>query len=90
MQEQATEVEIQVGGGPGPLAEEIACYRRHLPGWGEREGEHVLIKGGAVTGFYPTRNAALTEGYRRFGRVPFLVKQVLTDERPITLDSVSR
>ena len=36
-----------------PLAEEIACYRRQLPGWGEHEGEHVLIKGGRGTRVLP-------------------------------------
>lgn len=87
MNESATanEQESQIGGGPGSLAEEIAYYRQHLAGWGTHEGEHVLIHGSAEHGFYGTRRAALTEGYRRFGRVPFLVKQVILDEKPRTL-----
>lgn len=65
-----------------PLAEEIAFYLDQLPDWRDHEGEHVLIHGRRAFGFYPDRDAALAEGYRQFGRVPFLVKRVEVDEAP--------
>ena len=42
----------------------------------------MLIKGQELCGFYSNRDAALEEGFRRFGRVPFLVKRVQLDEQP--------
>jgi hypothetical protein len=67
---------------PEPLEEEINLYSKLLGGWKEHEGLHVLIRGQKPYGFYATRDEALLEGFRRFGRVPFLVKQVIRDERP--------
>jgi hypothetical protein len=71
------------------LAErDIALYLSGLPRWGEHAGEHVLIYDGQVHGFYATRDDALTEGFRRFGLVAFLVKQVDLDEAPRPLVQV--
>jgi hypothetical protein len=64
------------------LDQEFAYYLAHLPEWYEHEGKHVLIHGQEHFGFFPTRDAALEEGFRRFGWVPFLVKQVRRDEEP--------
>ncbi len=64
------------------LEQESNYYHAHLPEWGEHEGQHVLIKGQEHFGFFPTRSAAREEGLRRFGRVPFFVKQVQLDEKP--------
>jgi hypothetical protein len=64
------------------LEQESKYYHSHLPEWGEHEGEHILIHGQEHFGFFETRNEALTEGLRRFGRVPFFVKQVQLDEKP--------
>ena len=76
------------GDGKEPLDEEIAFYVQHLPEWRDHQGEHVLIHGQEPHGFYPTRDEALLEGFRRFGRASFLVKQVLLDERPRPLAGV--
>jgi hypothetical protein len=62
------------------LATELEVYESHLPGWLDREGEYVLIKGREVIGFFPTRDDALMTGYTRFGFVPFFVKQILEVE----------
>jgi hypothetical protein len=71
---------------PFPLAEELACYEANRPGWlGQHEGEFVLIKGPQVVGFFPDHESALEEGYRRFGVVPLLVKQILQVEPVYTL-----
>lgn len=67
------------------ISDEIAFYQQHLSQWGDHEGKHVLIKDGAEHGFYTSREEAVREGYRRFGRVPFLVHQVLLEEKPGTL-----
>ncbi len=74
--------------GPEPLAEEIDFYSRHVGEWGADEGRHVLIRGREKCGSFATRDEALLEGLRRFGRVPFLVKQVIRDERPRPLRAV--
>ena len=64
------------------LAEEIATYRRCLPELlRQHEGEFVLIKGTEIAGFFPDLSAGLREGYRRFGIVPLLIRQIAV--RPI-------
>jgi hypothetical protein len=70
------------------LDEEIHYYTRHLGEWAEHEGRHVLIHGQEPCGFFASREEALREGLRRFGRVPFLVKQVIRDERPRPLGTM--
>ena len=76
--------------GDTTLDEEFDYYLAHLPEWYDQEGKHVLIHGSEHFGFFSTENAALEEGFRRFGRVPFLVKQVQQDERPMYLGWVIR
>jgi hypothetical protein len=63
--------------GDSPLAEEVTTYDSHLPGWADREGQFVLIKGRDVLGFYTRDEDALEAGYSRLGSGPFLVKQIL-------------
>ena len=60
-----------------PLAEEVKTFDSHLPGWTDREGQFVLIKGQDVLGFYTRDEDALEAGYSRLGSGPFLVKQIL-------------
>jgi hypothetical protein len=56
-------------------------YEANLPRWvPDHEGEHVLIKGDEVVGFYESRADALAVGYARFGVVPLFVKQVAPSE----------
>ncbi len=40
------------------------------------------VHGDEVAGFYETEGDAISEGYRRYGNVPFLVKQVVEVEIP--------
>jgi hypothetical protein len=70
------------------LEAELGVFEAHLPGWVEREGQHVLIKGEEIVGFFPTREEALVDGYTRFGIVPFLVKQIAQNEPVYTLAQV--
>jgi hypothetical protein len=63
------------------LSREAAVFEAHVSRWVvNHEGEHVLIKGEEVVGFYDSRDAALTEGYSRFGVGPLFVKQILPSE----------
>lgn len=63
------------------LAGDLATYRAHLADMAkEHEGEYVLIREGEIIGFFPDFSAAVREGYRRFGLVPFLAKEVTAIE----------
>jgi hypothetical protein len=64
------------------LDEEVAYYLANVAGWCEHEGQHVLIHGREHFGFFPTRDCALDEGFRRFGRVDFLVREIRHREEP--------
>ena len=71
------------------LAEERATFIDRLPELVKRhEGQFVLIKGQNVVGVFSDRSAALQEGYRRFGIVPFLVRQVAASEPVVYLPKV--
>jgi len=71
------------------MAEEIATYRAHLPQLlREQAGKFVLIKGADILGTFPDRSTALREGYRRFGVVPFLVRQIVDPEPVVYLPNV--
>lgn len=47
-------------------------------------GKFVLIKGEEVVGVYDAEGDAVREGYKRFGNVPFYVKQIVEVEVPLT------
>lgn len=55
-------------------------HREHL--LGTAEGKFVLIRNDRVVGVYDSKMDAIAEGYRQFGNVPFLVKQVVKVETP--------
>jgi hypothetical protein len=96
------EVRDQTRGGvdtrrpPGPgdaaladLAEEMITYRDNLPRLlAEHRGQFVLVKGAEIAGTFGDRSEATSEGYRRFGIVPFLVRQITPDEPTVYLPNV--
>lgn len=45
-------------------------------------GKWVLIQDGELIGTFETQRDAINVGYRQFGNVPFLVKQVVPVEMP--------
>jgi hypothetical protein len=45
-------------------------------------------KGADILGTFPDRSAALREGYRRLGIVPFLVRQIADPEPVVDLANV--
>ena len=65
------------------LSKEIQTYHDHVhvAEWAEHDGQFVLICGSEVVGFYDAYEKTLTEGYTRFGMVPFLVKKVLSGDQ---------
>jgi hypothetical protein len=86
----AAEEEDRSGGvGLAALAEEIATYGDHRPQLlREHLGRFVLIKGADILGIFPDYSTALREGYRRFGVVPFLVRQIADPEPVLFLHNV--
>jgi hypothetical protein len=71
-----------------PLAEEVRTYESHRPGWLDREGQFVLIKGRNVLGFYSRYEQAMEAAYHQLGNDDFLVKQIAQYERIYNLGSV--
>ena len=46
------------------------------------EGKFALVFDEAVAGTFNDEEDAITEGYKKFGNVPFLVKQISAVESP--------
>ena len=55
-------------------------HRDHL--LGTAEGKFVLIRSDRVFGVYDSKMDAIADGYKQFGNVPFLVKQIVRVEIP--------
>ncbi len=64
------------------LEQELAYYNQHRADLlSKYEGKFLLIKGSELVGSFENAEAAYQEGLRRFGNTPFLIKQVLREER---------
>lgn len=48
----------------------------------ENEGKFVLVHNDQFLGIYDSEIDAITEGYKKLGSIPFLVKQILRLEIP--------
>ena len=69
---------------------ELAVFERHREEWLESDlGRFALLKGETVLGPYDTQNDAISIGYKEYGNVPFLVKEVAAFDRPITLLNIA-
>lgn len=65
------------------LEPELETYEKHRTELlGNALGKWVLIRGDEVVGTFDTQDDAIAEGYRHFGNVPFLTKQVVELETP--------
>jgi hypothetical protein len=65
------------------LEQEQETYRQRRKELLDRSlGQWVLIRGAEIAGTFDTQGDAIAEGYRRFGNVAFLVKQVVVIEEP--------
>lgn len=51
------------------------------------EGKFVLIHGAQVVGVYESEMDAISQGYKQFGNVPFLVKEILKIDTPLSFVS---
>jgi hypothetical protein len=58
------------------LEKELATYSAKLADLKQHEGKFVLIQGDVVVDLFSSYDDALKEGYKQFGLVPFLVKQI--------------
>jgi hypothetical protein len=68
----------------GVLDEEIRTYEAHKQDLlRDHEGEFVLIKGTDIIGIFPTRDEAMSAGYRRYllMKEPFLMRQILPHQK---------
>jgi hypothetical protein len=69
------------------LDREMAVYRAKLPQLLEKDaGRYVLIHGDDVIGIWDTQLQAVNEGYDRWLFEPFLVKQIVANEKPIRVN----
>lgn len=65
------------------LRKETATYEKQKQSLiGKAEGEWALIKGEEVCGTYKNQFDAIGEGYKQFGNVPFMVKEIVKVEEP--------
>jgi len=70
------------------LAQELATFEAHRDELlGSAANKYVLIKNDEIVGTYEAESDAIAQGYRQFGNVPFLVKQVLPTDRPLNFVS---
>jgi len=51
----------------------------------EASGKYALVIGSEVVGTYVSERDALTEGYKRVGNKPFLVKKIIQFDNPVAL-----
>ena len=70
------------------LERELATYAEQKERLlAEGEGKYVLIKNAEVAGVFESEADAISEGYMRFGNVPFLVKQIAAVDLPLNFTS---
>lgn len=63
------------------LETELKTYEQHKNELlGTAGGKFVLIRGTDVIGVYDSKMDAIAQGYKQFGNVPFLVKQIVEVE----------
>lgn len=72
------------------LAEERAYYQDHLQTWlHQYSSRFVLVHGSQLIGVYESQSQALTEGARRFGLKPFLVRQVTVSQPEVKIPALT-
>jgi hypothetical protein len=65
------------------LETELKTYDEHRAELlGSAEGKYVLIHDREIAGIYDAKMDAINDGYRKYGSVAFLVKQILRIEVP--------
>ena len=70
------------------LKKELETFESHKGELlGKGSGKYVLIKGDKVVDIFENQADAIAAGYKQFGNVPFLVKQILEIETPVNFYS---
>ena len=70
------------------LAKEIVTYESNFSALiGAHEGKFVLIHDDKILGAFDNQMDAITWGYKELGNVPFLVKQVIKIDVPLSFVS---
>ena len=66
-----------------PLERELQYYKKIKPELLDKkdEGKFALIKGEELIGTFNRADDAYAEGVKRFGLEPFLLKQILREDR---------
>jgi len=63
------------------LRDELTFFAEQKPALlAKCPGQFALIKKRTLIGVYPTQGEAYAEGFRRFGKESFLVKQIVEQE----------
>jgi len=71
-----------------PLSNELKTYEKNFESLvGTHEGKFVVIHGEHVLAVFDSQPDAIAWGYRELGNVPFLVKQVVRVEAPLSFVS---
>jgi len=78
------------GRGRDELDEALVVYEAQKAEWlrDGRGGEYVLIYCTEVAGLFPTRKECLAAGYKQFGNVPFLVREIREKHPPLNWHTV--
>jgi len=67
----------------GKLKQELETFESHKAELvGKAKGKYVLIKNTEIVDTFDTPIDAIKQGYKNFGNVPFLVKQIVEVEIP--------
>ena len=70
------------------LSTELRTYETNLESLlGSHEGKFVVVHGDKILGAFDNQMDAITWGYREVGNVPFLVKQVVRVDVPLSFVS---
>ena len=70
------------------LEEEVATYEKNKDILVEKaNNKFVLIKKSEIIETYESKEDALKEGYKRFGKEAFLVRQIVPIEMPLQFTS---
>lgn len=72
-----------------PLEQERKFFTSHQSEWQKAySGKFVLVKGEALSGVFDSDATAVSEGIRRFGLEPFLVRNVAEKEEEIRIPAL--
>ena len=70
------------------LSVEVKTYERNLDALaGASEGKFVVIHDDRILGTFDSQFDAITWGYQELGNIPFLVRQVVKVEAPLSFVS---